>query len=48
MQFVLDYSLRILPLPGGQISSLLQSHSDPGWEGTVNKLKVSENWVGKK
>lgn len=48
MQFVLDYSLRILPLTGGQISSLLQSHGDPGWEGIVNQLKISETWGGKK
>lgn len=44
----MGYSLHILPLLGGQISSLLKSHGDPGCEGIANKLKISEICGGKK
>lgn len=42
IHFVLGYSLRILPLLSGQISSFLKSCGDPGYNGVVNKLKISE------
>lgn len=48
-QFVLIYSFGILPLLGGQTSSLLKRHGDPGCERTASqKPSLSEIRGGKK